>query len=87
MLKNLMENIVDDVLPSVLKKYPEVCRCEKCIIDVKAIALNKLKPQYTVTQNGEVYIKAANELNLQFKSDVTKELSQAIEIVRKSPRH
>lgn len=87
MLKNLMEDIVENVLPSVLKKYPEVCTCQKCILDIKAIALNKLKPQYTATENGQVYIKAANELNLQFKSDVTKELSQAIEIVRNSPRH
>lgn len=87
MLKNLMEDIVEDVLPSVLKKYPDVCRCQKCILDIKAIALNQLKPQYAVTQNGEVYVKVANELDLQFKSDVTKELSKAIELVTKRPRH
>ena len=87
MLKNLMEDIVDNALPSILKKYPKACTCQKCTIDIKAIALNNLKPQYTATENGEVYVKAANELNLQFKSDVTKELSQAIEIVSRSPRH
>jgi len=87
MLRNLMEDIVSDALPSVLRKYPEVCTCTKCIIDIKAIALNNLKPQYTATENGEVYVKALNELDWQFKSDVTKELSHAIEIVSKNPRH
>ena len=52
-----MEDIVSDALPSVLRKYPEVCTCTKCIIDIKAIALNNLKPQYTATENGEVYIR------------------------------
>lgn len=87
MLKNLMEDIVDNALPSILKKYPKACTCKKCIIDMKAIALNNLKPQYAATENGEVYVKAANELDLQFKSDITRELFQAIEIVSKNPRH
>lgn len=86
MLKNYMEDIVDHLIPSVLEKYPDICKCEKCTLDIKAIALNGLKPMYTVTTNGSVYLKI-NELNNQFKIDIINEIMKAIEKVSKNPRH
>ncbi len=38
MLKNYMEDVVDSFLPHMLKQYPEICRCELCVEDIKAIA-------------------------------------------------
>src|SRR5690554_1052757 len=86
MLKNYMEDIVDEVLPGVLKEYKNICKCEKCLEDIKAITLNELKPKYVVTNEGVVYTKL-KELNCQSRTDVLTKLIMAIEKVSKSPRH
>lgn len=61
-------------------------KCDKCIDDIKAIALNNLEPIYVVSEKGNMYAKS-NELNVQFRTDVIKELTEAIEIVSQNPRH
>lgn len=86
MLKNYTEDIVDDVLQDLLHEYDFICKCEKCILDIKALALNELRPKYVVTDKGEVYTKL-NELNHQFRTDVLTKLIKAIDIVHKNPRH
>lgn len=83
---NYMENEVDLLLKEILKNYSDICQCEKCLADVKAIALNRLKPHYVVTRKGELYTKL-NELNNQFEVDIYKALIQAIKIVKEKPHH
>lgn len=86
MVSNYTEIAIDNILPDVLKKYNNVCKCQKCIDDIKAIALNNLKPIYTVTEKGSIYARL-NELNAQFITDAITELVRAIEIVSESPHH
>lgn len=86
LLKNYMESFVDDLLPAVLEEYDNVCSCEKCTADMKAIALNNLRPLYVASEKGSLYVKV-NEFETQFRSDVIKELMRAIEIVSKNVRH
>lgn len=86
MIKNYMEHIVEETLPLVIDRYPDICKCEKCIDDIKALALNNLKPLYVVTEEGTIYSKL-NELTLQFKTDIISQLTQAIEIVSENPKH
>ena len=86
MLKNYMEDFVDNTLPRVLERYKDICKCEKCIMDIKAKCLNQLRPLYFVTERGDVYSKL-NSLEAQFKTDIVMELVKAIDTVSKSPRH
>lgn len=86
MIKNYMEEVVDKVLIEVLNDYKDSCHCAMCIDDIKAMALNRLPPQYICTEKGLLYTKA-NELMTQFKTDIIKEVIMAIEIVTKNPRH
>ncbi len=51
-----------------------------------AIALNSLKPKYSVTEAGNVYVKL-NMLEQQFSTDVLSALVQAALVVKKDPRH
>ncbi|WP_241428200.1 late competence development ComFB family protein [Clostridium sp. DJ247] len=81
-----MEEIVDEILPTVLKNYTNICKCEKCVDDIKAKALNNLKPLYVVTEEGVVYSKI-NELVPQFRTDVLNELVQAVTVVCQNPKH
>jgi len=86
MLKNYMEDVVDKVLPNILAEYKEMCKCEKCIEDIKALTLNNLKPAYVVTEKGNTYVKI-NELVSQFNVDVMNEITKAVEVVSKNAQH
>jgi len=84
-LHNYMEDIVLNNLNLLLEKE-DMCKCEKCRLDIMALALNRLPSKYVVTQKGHVYAKLA-ELELQLKADIIRELTRAIEIVKKNPQH
>lgn len=86
MLKNYMEIVVDELLPQMFYKFPDMCTCTRCLEDIKAIALNNLKPLYIATETGLLYAKA-NDLLIQFNTDVIRELTTAIGIVSKNPKH
>lgn len=84
-IKNYMEEIVFLAIKDVMKKV-NVCSCEKCIMDIAAIALNDLPPKYIVTSKGELYSKI-NSLKQQFDVDVVTAVTKAAVIVKRSPRH
>ncbi|MDD7795442.1 late competence development ComFB family protein [Clostridium sp. 'White wine YQ'] len=86
MIKNCMEDIVNNVITTVLDDYKDICKCGKCVDDIKAIALNNLKPLYAVTSEGMVYSKM-KELENQFRIDVINQLINATEMVLKNPKH
>ena len=81
-----MEIVLERTLREVLLQYPQQCNCEKCIADISALALNNLKPLYMVTEKGNVYLKL-HEFEIQFKTDVLRELILAINLVSKNQRH
>lgn len=87
MIRNYMEEAVDHLLPLVLKDYKDICKCEKCVEDIKAMTLNRMKPLYSVTDKGSMYLKVGEELEIQFKTDIMMQIAKAIEIVSKNPRH
>lgn len=85
-LYNLMEEVVFDVIDDLLKKDVNICSCKKCRLDIAAITLNNLPPKYIVTGKGKLF-ERANNMNYQFKADVTKEVIKAMKIVSKKPKH
>ncbi|KAB3537370.1 late competence development ComFB family protein [Alkaliphilus pronyensis] len=85
-VKNYMEDVVDNLIPVLLKEFTNICTCERCVADIKALALNNLKPKYVATVEGEVYTKV-NELSVQFEADSISAIVDAINKVTKSPRH
>lgn len=86
MLVNLMEKEVVHTLGKILDQMDDLCKCEKCRMDMAAIALNNLKPNYVVTEKGELYSKI-NQMNYQFNTDVVAALTSAIELVKNNPKH
>jgi len=85
-LHNFMEEIVYLYLDEVLEKYHNICKCEKCKLDMAAYALNHLSPKYAATEKGKLYNKV-KEMESQHEVDVIRELTKAIEIVSRKPRH
>lgn len=84
-LKNYMEEIVFHSIHEVLKDI-NMCKCETCMMDIAAKALNDLPPQYVVTKKGEVYSKISN-LKTQFEVDVISAITKAAVLVKRYPRH
>ena len=85
-LKNYMEDAVFQVLDSVLATRPDVCNCERCRLDIAALALNQLPSKYVVTEKGEIYART-QKLHHQFEADVIPAILEAIEKVAGNPRH
>ena len=86
LLRNYMEEVVESTMDEILATREDVCDCERCRMDIKALALNHLPPKYVVTERGYVYTKV-NELESQFKADVVVAVTNALKTVRKDPRH
>jgi competence protein ComFB len=85
-LKNYMEEATDSTIEEILARRDDVCKCDRCKMDIKALALNHLPPKYVVTDRGYVYTKV-NELENQFKADITVAVTNALKIIRDNPRH
>ncbi|HHW48562.1 MAG TPA: late competence development ComFB family protein [Clostridiaceae bacterium] len=80
-----MEEIVFKMMKKVLNDL-DVCKCDKCMLDIAAIALNKLPPKYVVTEKGELFSKV-NILIQQFEVDIVSAITKAAIQVKNNPRH
>jgi len=85
-LVNVMEILVAETIEEILRAKSNICRCERCRLDMAAIALNKLSPKYVVTLEGEVLLRTS-ALKQQFKVDNIKAVTEAAEVVSKNPHH
>lgn len=81
-----MEDIVDKLMPKILENYDDICKCPKCMDDIKAIVLNNLPPKYISSEKGLLYTKI-NQLSEEFNTNIVKEIALAINIVSKNPLH
>jgi competence protein ComFB len=86
-LKNFSEVEVNKLLDEILNRYDNICKCQKCRLDIKAVALNSLSSKYIVSEQGEIYTTALTEINKQETINVTTAIIKAIEIVSKNPKH
>lgn len=89
MVFNYMEELVRNYLNNVLKtdqNYSNVCKCEHCIDDIMAKALNNLKPYYITTKKGEVFAEYSS-LETQHQAEIISEVIKAIEFVSSHPNH
>jgi len=83
---NYMEDVVFDLLQKLLSEREDICKCDRCKLDMVALVLNKVPPKYVVTQKGSVYTRL-KELELQSRVDTLREFTKAIEIVKNKPNH
>lgn len=85
-LKNYMEGAVAETLREILDKEKAICSCQRCWLDMMALALNSLPPKYIVRRTGYIYAKS-NELTTQFRVDILVAVMKAKEMVSSTPRH
>lgn len=75
-----------EILDEVLKEREDICKCEKCRYDIACLAVNRLKPNYVVSEHGRLYAKT-KMLSQQSRTDVLTEILKAIEKVTANPHH
>ena len=83
---NIVEELVWECFKEVMEHRPGICRCDRCMADVCALALNKMKPRYVASDKGEVISKAAF-LEKELKIELLVAVADAVEIVKANPRH
>lgn len=82
---NVMEIWVENCLTEVLQNI-DMCKCEKCLKDVYALSLNKLKPRYIIADKG-INESEANADFDKVKIEIVECIKKSAEIVRKNPKH
>lgn len=85
-LQNYTETVVREVLNEMLGRRNDICKCEKCRLDIMAIALNNLSPHYFVSRKGEVYSKLLASY-METRTKVVTEVTKAIMLVERQPHH
>ena len=86
-LVNKMEAAVKRMLEEIIGRGERnVCSCERCRLDVIALALNSLPPKYVVTEIGNAVTNVDLD-SAQGKANVTMAVCSAIDIVNSRPRH
>jgi competence protein ComFB len=84
-LRNYMETCVEDVYNRVADNL-NVCKCDRCRLDVMAITLNALPSRYIVTGKGELFAKT-DKMDGQFDISIVSELTKAAAKIRENPNH
>ncbi|MDR3201013.1 MAG: late competence development ComFB family protein [Spirochaetales bacterium] len=86
-LVNESEQLVIDEMEKqlALKKNQNICRCEECVLDIAAFALNSLLPMYRVSLLGSLY--AENARHTPYVENVEKAVAAAIAKITANPSH
>lgn len=82
---NAMERFIEERLELMLS-VEDCCKCERCVEDMMAIALNKLPAKYVSTHNGELFSKLDSTIR-QNSVDLNIAVATAIHAVSQRPSH
>ncbi|MBN2050105.1 MAG: late competence development ComFB family protein [Spirochaetales bacterium] len=86
-LVNETERLVIEQLERQLaeEEMRNICKCQDCILDMAALALNNLKPYYRVSLIGTLYAHSLDDSA--YSKEVEKAVRSAIRKISKNPSH
>lgn len=82
---NVMEKIVNDEVIYFMREF-DMCMCDRCIADTKALALTKMPAKYIVREKSAIP-PLMNFYANKFIGYVTVELTKACTVVKETPHH
>ena len=86
-LENESEKLVIEELGKQLGGYKgTICRCNTCVVDMAAMALNSVRPLYRVSLLGTQYAGQAMS-DPSYAKSLKDSVTKAIEKIRKNPAH
>ena len=89
---DLLVNIMEDIVIAELEKqlqlpeYAKICKCQECVLDMTAIALNQIKPMYGSLNSfkGAMY---KDHVGQKAETDVISAIRKSIKKVANHPSH
>lgn len=85
-IKNVMENVVRDVLRQHKEHMNLRCSCQRCLDDILAISLNELQPRYIVNDEHQPYVRAMHEADKEGAMNILMVVTKAASVVSNNPR-
>ena len=82
---NVMQVLVEEYAAKYIKMFG-VCDCDRCVADIKALALNNLPPKYVIIDRADI-IPKLTFYEGKFNSDITAQVLQACKTVMGRPHH
>jgi competence protein ComFB len=87
LLKNEAEQLVYGELEAQLAEADEgICRCNDCVMDMAAMALNNVKPLYRFSILGTLYAAQAKS-DQAYSDNIRQQVANAIAKVSSNPSH
>ncbi len=84
-LVNEAERLVIDELERVLESQEEpVCMCQDCVLDMAAMALNRVRAMYRVSLLGKLYADAPSP---DYAESISAAVRTAVSKIRNNPSH
>ena len=84
-LLNEAEALVIEEIGRQVPRFPDLCTCQECILDIAAYALNKVRPRYRVSLLDTVYAERS-ERNT-YLHEVQRAVTEGILKVKTNPPH
>jgi competence protein ComFB len=85
-LENETERFVIEYLEIALQEDRQTCRCEECVMDMAAYALNHSLPSYRVSLLGKLYAQAKDHDSVYTKK-IKKAVADAVKKIKANPSH
>ena len=89
-IHNRMEEVAELVVKKVTSEEHSVCTCPRCLLDMQALVLNTLSPDYVVLEKdrpAEGLIISLDSLERELFHHALAGAYQALDIVKSAPRH
>ena len=84
-LVNEAERTVLSELEAQMAAAANICKCQDCVLDMAAYALNNVKPTYRVSLMGTVYARAVNDI--EYAAEISRAVADAIKKIKGNPSH
>ncbi|HNY11094.1 MAG TPA: late competence development ComFB family protein [Candidatus Wallbacteria bacterium] len=85
---NYVEDLVYHKIHEIVSKNKEnICKCDRCIDDMAAHAINGLPVVSYVTAEGGIYREVQNMTNDRLKIDIATKFVKAVDVVSKKSKH
>lgn len=87
LLKNEAEVLVIKEIEQQLEaETDQMCRCNECVVDIAAIALNSVKPLYRFSLLGTLYASQAITEQV-YAESIKNAVAEAVKKVKGNPAH
>ena len=83
---NVVERLIDEEFPTVMKKFPVACWCCLWLADILALGLLGITPRFVATDRGDLF-ERVHISDMMVKVEALRAMTEAVEKVSRNPRH